>query len=171
MLVKYFKIIFCISLMFAVISCNRREKADTTDVVIDFKFKSFEKDLFEKETIKPSDVIHFKKDYGDFFKILDYIDIPGESDTAIAAGLNYFRNDADIKVVYGDVKKMYANTCWLRDELAGVFKNYKYYYPAKQIPQVVTYISAFNYKNIRMDSVLGIGLEFYLVPTAFIIRV
>jgi hypothetical protein len=57
----------------------------------------------------------------------------------------------------------FDNLDFLHAGLVDAFKHYKYYYPNKSIPKVITYVSYFGYSNITYDtSVLGIGLDMYL---------
>jgi len=42
------------------------------------------------------------------------------------------------------------------------FKHYKHYFPSKNIPEIVTYVSGFNYAVITDFNYLGIGLDMFL---------
>jgi hypothetical protein len=57
---------------------------------------------------------------------------------------------------------MYPDLSYCDEQLTYAFRHYKYYFPEKNIPRVVGFISGFNYAVVSTDSVLGIGLDMYL---------
>lgn len=47
-------------------------------------------------------------------------------------------------------------------ELTDAFKHFNYYFPEEDIPVILLYQSGFNYKIVPNDTLLGIGLEWYI---------
>ncbi len=53
----------------------------------------------------------------------------------------------------------------IKSELEEAFRFYKYYFPQREIPQLVTYISEYTLGNFTLEEeMLGIGLDFFLGP-------
>jgi hypothetical protein len=50
----------------------------------------------------------------------------------------------------------------IKTELDIFLRHYQYYFPDKVVPEIITYISAFNYAVIATDSVIGVGLDMFL---------
>lgn len=61
----------------------------------------------------------------------------------------------DVKRVFGDEEKLKA-------EFTQAFKNLKYYYPEMQAPRIETVISGFETDMYVSDSLIIIGLDYYL---------
>lgn len=61
-----------------------------------------------------------------------------------------------------EVKRVFKDEMALKAELTQAFKNLKYYYPEIQVPRVETVISGFDTDMYVSDSLLIIGLDYYL---------
>jgi hypothetical protein len=48
------------------------------------------------------------------------------------------------------------------DEIQNAFRHYKYYFPGEAIPTLFLYQSGFNYKIVPNDTLLGIGIEWFI---------
>jgi gliding motility-associated lipoprotein GldB len=148
-------------------SCgNNPLDIDISNVKVDLKVKRFDQDLFDYEKeITQKDVEELNKKYQLFFQ--DYtegvINIGSVKNPTINHQLNAFVNDSYIKEIKTDVNKIYADFSLYQNQLEDAFKHYKYYFPNKLIPEIVTYISGFNYA-ITTDNktYLGIGLDMFL---------
>ncbi len=64
--------------------------------------------------------------------------------------------------LWDTVKKVWPNTQRLQKELENAFRHYKYYFPDRVVPQVITCISVFNNSIIVDDSLLMVSLDRYL---------
>ncbi|MDD5571699.1 MAG: hypothetical protein PHD97_11180 [Bacteroidales bacterium] len=73
-----------------------------------------------------------------------------------------FVNDADIKKIQEDCIKEYPDMNNLNNQFNDAFKHYKYYYPEKNIPEIYTCVSGFNFPVYATDSVIAISLDMYL---------
>ncbi|MDQ3190345.1 MAG: hypothetical protein M3Q58_02000 [Bacteroidota bacterium] len=145
-------------------SCkNDRLKIDVSKNNTTVSIFRLEKELFEK---KPDYEKHLKLfgKLGDFYK--NYVEIMINAgpikDSLTINGLNLFTQDSEIKGVYKDVISEYPDLSGLNAEFSNAFKHYNHYFPNKNIPEVITYISGFNYAIAASDSVLGVGLDMYL---------
>lgn len=149
-----------------ILSCgNNPLEIDVSDVKVDLKVKRFDQDLFQYNTnITPENVTELHEKYGIFFQDFteSVINIGSIKNEHINYQLYAFANDSYIKEIKGDVDAQYKDFSAYELELEDAFKHYKHYFPTKQIPTVITYISGFNYAITTDDSYLGIGLDMFL---------
>ena len=148
-------------------SCTRERKneADVSAINIQQSFLRFDKDLFSfGDSITSDNVNKLRKKYNSFFDLYcgRIIRIHSDDDALTAQDLSHFIADSDIKEIHHKTDSLYSNTNDIQEKLLNAFKHYAYYFPGKPIPEIVTYISAFNYQVITADSILGIGLDMYL---------
>jgi len=146
-------------------SCNNNPlDIDVSAVKIDLKVKHFEQDLFQNNTITLEDINELNTKYPSFFKNFtrNVINIGTIEQSNFSFQLNAFTNDNDIKKIQKEATQLYGNFKPYESELGKAFQHYKYYFPNKTIPQIITYISGFNYAIITDDTYLGIGLDMFL---------
>ena len=150
----------------ALFSCgNNPLDIDVSDVKVDLKVKRFDQDLFKYANgISQKDVEELRINYGLFFQDFteSVINIGSDKTPTINYQLNAFISDSYIKEVKTDVDKIYTDFSPYQAELEVAFKHYNYYFPKKEVPVIITYISGFNYAIITDDSYLGIGLDMFL---------
>ncbi len=65
-----------------------------------------------------------------------------------------------------DVKKEFPNLNWLKNDLSGFFDHVRFYYPDFQNPQIYTLTSGYGVDLDVQDSVLIIGLDYFLSDSA-----
>lgn len=148
-------------LLLFIVSCRGdRKDVDVSQVNVNIEAKRFEKDLAEQN----QNIAFLSTSYGSFFNLYTYQLLKlGTPDTSLLkTRLADFVHDPDITSIYNDTRKLYADPGSINQQLTGAFRHYRYYFPEKLIPQVVTYISGFAYAVVCADSVLGIGLDMYL---------
>jgi hypothetical protein len=73
-----------------------------------------------------------------------------------------FATDMQNLALWDEVKKVWSDQKPLEQGLESAFRHFKYYFPDKDIPEVITCISAFNNSIIIDDSLLMISLDRYL---------
>ncbi|MBL4592335.1 MAG: hypothetical protein JKX68_00800 [Flavobacteriales bacterium] len=155
-------LVFCITIL----SCgNNPLEVDVSDVKIDFKVTRFDQDLFQYTNgITPKNVGELHTKYGLFFQHFteSVINIGSVKNPNINTQLNAFANDSYIKEIKVDADKTYADFSTYQTELENAFKHYNYYFPKRTIPEVITYISGFNYAITTDENYLGIGLDMFL---------
>ncbi len=146
------KIIFIITLILVVASCDKKSKAEQGDEVIalEIKVERFDKLFFETA---PKDLGKLKKEFPFFF--------PSGNDDNV--WLEKMQNPL-CRELYAEVQKKYANLEPVQKELETLFKHIKYNFPKTKTPKVITVISEMDYNNkvIYADSLLIISLELYL---------
>jgi len=149
-----------------IIACNTSPlEVDTSDITVDARIKRFDKALFETGSHPGNpDINNFSKQYGTFFEVYTHriLNIPEGPDTAVANQIRQFINDKEVRDVYRLTDSAYKNIEDVEKGMEVFLKHLSYYFPTQPIPEVVTYISAFNYAVITTDSVIGIGLDMFL---------
>ncbi|PCJ28838.1 MAG: hypothetical protein COA97_00430 [Flavobacteriales bacterium] len=157
-----------ITLMFFVIilSCgNNPLEVDVSSIKVELKVTHFEQDLFNIKTdITDNDIEKLTDKYGIFFNDFteSIINIGPDKTPSINYQLNEFATDFYIKEIKTDVDNLYGDFSSYQLELENAFKHYKYYFPKKPIPEIITYISGFNYAIVTDEKYLGIGLDMFL---------
>jgi hypothetical protein len=148
-------------------SCNSNPlKIDVSGVKLDpVKVDRMEKDMF---SMSPDSIGKYtailQQKYGRFyaFFVTGVINDGGIMDSTYAYSLKRFITDKDMHSAYDTCEKMYPDMSFLEKGVTDVFKHFKYYFPYKPLPKVVTAMSGFNYALVYQDSTLAISLDMYL---------
>lgn len=146
-------------------SCKRsRYHPDISGIEVKVSIKRLEKDLFSYDPVKLPDTVNYIiRNYGSFLQYFSYvINIGKVGDTSWSGGLLKFCTDRLNNEVYENTIQVFPDLNWLEKELSTAFKHYRYYFPARPVPEIYTCITGFNNSIITGDSVLGIGLDRYL---------
>jgi gliding motility-associated lipoprotein GldB len=160
------KSLITLVLVSTILSCgNDPLDVDVSDIKVDLKIQRFDQDLFQfTSDISKKDVEELNTKYGLFFQDFteSVINIGSVKNPNINYQLNSFKNDSYIKKIKVDVDKIYTDFAPYQNELENAFKHYKYYFPKKKTPKIITYISGFNYAITTDENYLGIGLDMFL---------
>jgi hypothetical protein len=162
---NYITLVAAFTLIFA--SCKQDKlHVDVSDISIpEINIKRLDQDLFlmdttsiEKETEK------LQAKYGHFYSIFisRIINNGNLRDSSYAFRLKQFIYDRDMRETFETVREIYPATDTLKEQLSDVFRYYKYYFPERKIPAVVTMISGYNSPVACIDSTLALGLEMYM---------
>jgi gliding motility-associated lipoprotein GldB len=150
----------------AILSCgNNPLEIDVSTVNVDLKVKRFDQDLFQyKNGITPENITELNNKYGLFFQDFtqSVINIGSIKHEDINQRLNAFATDTYVNEVKTDVANVYLDFTTYENELENAFKHYNHYFPKKNIPEIITYISGFNYAITTDQTYLGIGLDMFL---------
>lgn len=157
------RLIFFILILAGCFSCSRNPlKVDTSAISIDFSIEHFEADLLSNP-IDSATVEMLDKKYDEFFKIFTYrmIWIGGRDEESFIPALQKFTSDTLIEKLNRIVsEKIEMND--LEDDLKNAFEHYKYYFPDREIPKVVSCVSGFNQSIVTADQLIGISLDKFL---------
>lgn len=129
------------------------------------KVERMERDMFRM----PPDSINqytqkMLKKYGIFYTnfVTGFINDAGVMDSTYAIALRHFITDKDMRNTYDSCEKEYPDLSFLESGLTDAFRHFKYYFPDRPLPRVLTVMSGYNYGLIYYDSTLAISLEMYL---------
>lgn len=148
MKIDLLSLVFCLFFL----SCDKKSKVENTiaAIPVQVKLERFDKIFFETPQ---KDLEKIKKEFPFFFP-------PGNDNNV---WLNKMQ-DPIWRELYTEVQKKYADIEPVKEELEGVFKHIKYYFPQTKTPKVITVIAEMDYNNkaIYADSLVIISLELYL---------
>jgi gliding motility-associated lipoprotein GldB len=158
--------VILLPLILVLVGCgNNALDVDVSEIDVELRFRRFEKDLFQSDLNNMElEVSRLNSDYGLFFDLFTrrIVSIGGADNPNLAVSLKGFITDPQILEVYEETQLLYPELSQLENSIADAFKYYRYYFPNKYIPEVVTFVSGFNYAIVTTDSTLGIGLESYM---------
>jgi gliding motility-associated lipoprotein GldB len=160
------KSLITLVLFSALISCQENTlDIDVSSIDVELSVKRFDQDLFSyPQGISAENVTELNSNYGLFFQDFtqSVINIGSPKNPKLFYQLNDFSKDPYINEIKKDANQLYSNFSSYETELKETFKHYHFYFPKKKTPQIVTYISGFNYAITTDESYLGIGLDMFL---------
>lgn len=154
-----------VMLVLVLFSCGTdHPEVDTSAIQINLKVKRFEQELFSYQKITDTEVAAMKANYHPFFThfIESIINISDVDDPSVYYYLNGFKTDGYVNEVYKKVEEDFKDFDVYKKQLEESFKLYKHYFPEKNIPEIITFVSGFNYAIVTDSSYLGIGLDMFL---------
>lgn len=147
-------------------SCeNNPLDIDVSQIKVDLNVKRFDQDLFQYGAeIDSSEIVDLQNNYGLFFTDFTHriINIGDIKNPQAQYHLNAFSNDSYIKEIKLKSDELYKDFNPYKSDLEEAFKHYKHYFPNKNIPEIITYVSGYNYAIVTDKSYLGIGLDMFL---------
>ncbi len=160
-----YKIKFFSLIMFFILACGDKRKADVSGIDVSVNILRFDQDLSK---IKQDEIglklpeleKKYQFFYSDYFeKILttgavntpEFIPVVKE----VIAGKPFNDLQQETNKVFPDLKKQ-------EKEIAEAFKHVKFYYPQKKLPKLVSYISGFQVQTPIGSDYVGIGLDMFL---------
>lgn len=158
-------ILFFIVILFVSFSCGRSKKPDVSDINLNFDIVRFDSLLFEmNQDSLDENIIELYSRYDDFLDVFSYyiISIGRPSSKDYATYLQLFLNDPLNKEVYQVVRQQFPDLNELKQSFSTSFKYFKYYFPERETPEVLSYVSRFNQPVFTVGNYIGIGLDMYL---------
>lgn len=136
---------------------------DTKDIKIDLQWESLEDSLPAIKTRE--ELMGFLKRHPvvtDFF--LGRADYPHDS-VFVKESFRKFTNP-HLDTLLMETHRVFGDASKLKEEFRQAFANIKYYYPDFQPPKIQTMISGFDKDVYVSDTLIIVGLDFYLGPGA-----
>ena len=151
------------------ISCTDESPLKKVDVsaveVPDIAIKRLDQDIFNMDTLNITGATKkLEEKYGPFYSVfVTGILNNGEiRDSGYVVRIKEFIRERDMRKAYSDCQQLYPSLKKLEHEFTEAFQHFKYYFPKRSLPSVVTVMSGFNYAVYPVDSTLSISLEMYL---------
>jgi len=158
-----FSPVVCLLCLFA---CQRNPlNVNIKNIDLEIKIQRFEQELFEMQTDTLAEGIsYFSEKYDDFFDAFSFhvINIGMPSEKSYPSYLAMFLNDGLNREVYKETLKTFSDLTDLEEVFTKAFKRYRYHFPEKDIPVIITYVSRFNHSHFTVGKYIGIGLDKYL---------
>ena len=132
-------------------------------VPVQVRVERLERDFFQLQT--PTQAIAFLNAHPAFAR--QYLlrrQYP--SDTVLARQLLQLTTNEGLRKLYADTQKEFGELGAEQQQLMGAFQHVKYYFPAFQPPRVVTFVSGLSQDLFVNDSLMVLGLDFFVGPKA-----
>ncbi len=166
-----FRGFLCLVLMVGTVACGEdRFEVDVSGIDLSLEVERLDQDLFSigQAPTAAYDSLNrtLKGRYGGFYEIYvaDILKEGMPNDPMLPPRLKEFVEDPVMQDIQMAIDERYADFSDKEKALTKAFKHYRYHFPDSLVPRVVTYNSGFNYGIYPTDSLLGIGLEWYLGP-------
>ncbi len=159
------KITFFFAIYLFISSCSQDAKIDTSNIEVDVKIESFDKDL---STINPSQLREklpeLQKKYPVFYK--DYfekiLNLGSIENTEYINMLEQVLAGKPFRDLQHETDSVYPDFEAQKPKIIDAFKHIKYYYPEWKAPKLITYISGFQVQTPIGVGYVGIGLDMFL---------
>lgn len=160
---KKWKIVPFIALAIVLIFIFNIKNSETTKTNV-INIYRFEQSLFATNESKiDKDILEWEKRLGAFFESFNYEILRTNSKQEnYKQELLQFVSHPDMREAFDTLIKKYPNVNFLETELSEAFDRYNQYFPQKVLPKVVTYFSGFNFGVVTNDTILAIGLDYFL---------
>ncbi len=147
------------------------KRVDTSNIELNVKIGRFDQSLLAKaeEGISTEEFIQLEAEYPHFLPLFmrGVIGVIDTRDSIQAISLTKFVLDSNLRQLRDTVQAVFPSLTAIESSLNNAFKSYKYYFPNKLIPRIVSFYSGFNYAQMADDSLLAIGLDMYLGANSF----
>ena len=153
-----------------VFSCGGKGKniPDVSDIEVDFTLKRFDQALFSLDTTQVEfGMQQLHNEYPDFAPIF-FNNIIGATDLRMAPEgpepfIRGFISDERVRHLYDTCQVVFSDMEDIRSEFEQAFKFYRYYFPGKPTPDVVSFFSEFGFGSlIYGEDKLAFGVDFFL---------
>jgi hypothetical protein len=174
-MIQRVKAIAVVSVLCLLVSCNgcnqnkSREKPDVSNINASVELLRFDRDL------KNFDALHFtdwrnkmQERYGEFYKfyVNNFIIGPrpaGDTADIELQAIQQFLSDKYIRTIQDSIDARYTDTKDVEKDLQQMFRYFKFYLPAVEVPQVVTINSAYGAGVSPFgNNQLIVGLDMFL---------
>lgn len=154
-------------LVLVLASCQSdRLEVDVSHIEVQLKTNRFDQDLFEADFTQPESTyqVLYQK-YGSFFGI--YLELimrvgPANDPNSMAL-LAEFTSDTEMLQVYEDIQKIHNPQMAIYDnQFTEAFQRLVYHFEDEVVPEIVYHHSGYNVGIFPTDSLLAIGLDFYV---------
>jgi gliding motility-associated lipoprotein GldB len=159
---KYSQIYLLFIAAIVVLSCNKSNKPDVSNINVDIKIQRFEQDLYQgkNKSIVETDLILAKK-YGAFYD--DFIHrMVGNPSLSGQQVLSILYKDQAYADLNKEVDSVFPTLKTVEKDLTESFKYIKYYYPKSKVPHFISLLSGFAYQITTADDYMSIGLDMFL---------
>lgn len=166
MILRSLKKIVILLLSISLFSCNTNKlKIDVSDIEVNIKIKRFHDELYNADINNIENTIEvLQNKYSKFYKLFNHkiIEIGGANSKNYPHYFIIFLSDYTVNELMNEVNKEFVAMENIEQKLNNSFKHYKYYFPEKEIPEIITFVSGFNQSIVIDENLLAIGLDKYL---------
>ncbi|MCB0527349.1 MAG: hypothetical protein H6565_01070 [Lewinellaceae bacterium] len=139
---------------------------DISGIDVQVQVQRFDRDLFALDTADlKTGMQQLTQKYPEMFPLfaVNIIHDQTNPDETPEQAVRGFLSAPQIRHLYDTVRQVYGDLRWLDRDLTKMFRYYKYYFPERPVPTVVTMVSEFVTDAFTAgDSLCGIGLDMFL---------
>ncbi|MFP4663350.1 MAG: hypothetical protein ACLFM1_02880 [Bacteroidales bacterium] len=141
-----------------------RLDVNVSDIEVDMDIKRFDQDLFDYDVSLETHVAELEDNYPRFFFLFteQIIRIGNTGDKNFYEYLEAFLKDYSVEQAKTAADKEFSDISDLESSLKEGFRHYRYYFPEKEVPEIVTFVAGFNHSVVTDEDLIGIGLDKYL---------
>lgn len=159
------KTTFFFAIYLLVSACSNKDKVDVSAITIDLNIERFDQDLMKIDPSRINEELPtLIKKYPVFYK--DYFEkILGLGDTENFEYVNTLKQILEgnpLQDLQHETDSIFPDLEKQKPALLDAFKHIKYYYPAWNVPKIITYISGFQVQTPIGNGYVGIGLDMFL---------
>jgi len=148
-------------------SCEKKDECTVSDeiknVPIELEIVRLEKEMAGLKS--KDDIKTFLDKHNDFSEaFLRRSQYP--YDSILVDEIHKLVRDPYIDTLYQETERIFTDLEPLKQNFVRAFKHFKYYYPEFKIPKIKTVITGFGQDLLVTDSLIVIGLDFFLGPEA-----
>lgn len=161
-----YKVFSLLPVLLILISCQRNPlKVDVSEIGLKLNLQRLDQDIFK---ITPENlrlkIPELKQHYGSFFDAynLNVLALGDPSDPLYSNYLTAFLTDSVRVLSHQKIDSVFNDLTGVQKKLEEGFRHFKYYFPGKKIPQVITIVSGFNQSVVMTADAIGISLDNYL---------
>lgn len=159
------KILNFIVISLIIVGCTKKNECkdapDVSDIKVDITIERVEQAFFKnktKEGIRA--VLQKEKLLANKFFGLN----PAQNDSLVVNSLYNTFNHPSLDTVYKETQAVFGDMKDIENQFEDAFKNIKYHFPDFYIPQVKTIVTGLSHDLYVSDSLIVIGLDFFLGP-------
>lgn len=149
---------------------------DVSDIQLDLKLIRLDEAVFTAKWDSPllTNLV-LSDQYGGYYKFYTQFILNNQMDVEDPSMGKYiagFANDKTMNEFFMASEELFGEDkfdSYLK-EMEEAFKHFKFYYASESIPVIFTFQSGFNYKIVPNDTLLGIGLEWYIGSDNMLIK-
>lgn len=149
-------------------ACNGgRAGPDIDDIELDLRIQRLDQALFHAPPDSTAALsLRLQAEYGGFWRVYveDILQAAPVDDPRLPVALARFTLDPDWSSAQQAVDSVLGDMEPQRAALELAFKRLKAYFPSRPPPRVVAFNSGYNFGIFPADSVLGIGVEWFIGP-------
>lgn len=156
-----------IMLFFITTACGGgKKKPNISGIKAEVVIKRFDRDLLEvlKKGAEPADLKSLAEKYPEFYDkyFVHLVNLAHPEDPNFRQLLLDFYHTHGITDLFKDTDAAFADLSWFEKEVNLAFRYYKYYFPDKPVPKIITFTFGFNNRVTPGDTMIGIALDQYL---------
>ena len=160
------KVLSLLPLLLILICCQKNPlKVDVSGINLNLSMKRLDHDLFK---VTPDNLTtkipELKQKYGSFFDAYNQNVLAlGDPTDPMYSGYLYTCLSDSVRLSSRQkIDSVFNNLTSIQKPLEEGFRHYRYYFPDKKIPEVITIISGFNQSVVMTTDAIGISLDNYL---------